>query len=260
MRFAYADPPYPGKAKRCYGGESNYAGEVDHAELVAELAAGYPDGWALSTGAYALREVLSLCPEGARVCPWVKPNGVSRQTRGLHNAWEALIVVGGRQRPPGVRDWLRAKPAIRGGTLVGRKPLAFCAWLFDCLGMQPGDQLADLYPGTGIVGRAWALLCAEASPAADRHASLVAGADASATTSGDASARTSGDASPGAARHASPTPAADGSQASPLEHADACAVLPPPAAERGITLAIAPPQPSRLQRGDAYRQRGGSSG
>jgi hypothetical protein len=41
---------------------------------------------------------------------------------------------------------------------MGRKPLAFCAFLFEQLGMLPGDELADLFPGTGIVSRAWAEL------------------------------------------------------------------------------------------------------
>lgn len=42
MRFAYADPPYPGKAK--YYPEKT---EVDHASLIGRLATEYPDGWAL---------------------------------------------------------------------------------------------------------------------------------------------------------------------------------------------------------------------
>jgi hypothetical protein len=209
MRLAYADPPYPGLARAKYAREPSYAGEVNHAELVARLGRDYPDGWALSTGAYALRDVLPLCPPGARVCAWVKPNGVSRKSWGLHNAWEPLIVVGGRQEPPGVRDWLRAKPAIGGGSLVGRKPLAFCAWLFDCLGMQPGDALADLYPGTGIVGRAWALLSAEASPVDVGHASPEASRHASPAAAGHASPLEDRDASPRAARHASPRTSGD---------------------------------------------------
>lgn len=154
MRFAYADPPYPGMAKLLYGNEPTYRGEVDHAELIASSLQGY-DGWALSTGAYAIRIVLPLCPEDVRVCAWVKPIGVSGKTFGLHNAWEALIVKPGRKLQPGKRDWLSAQPARGGGTLIGRKPLAFCAFLFDALGMLPGDTLDDIFPGSGVVGRAW---------------------------------------------------------------------------------------------------------
>lgn len=161
--FAYADPPYPGLARRYYGGEADFAGEVDHRELIARLEAGGYRGWALSTAARSLRAVLPLCPPEAHVCPWLKPGGIPKATRGLHYAWEPLIVVGGRQRPPGRRDWLRAHPARGGlglerGDLPGRKPLAFCAFLFDALGMQRGDELVDLFPGTGVVTHAWASL------------------------------------------------------------------------------------------------------
>lgn len=154
MSFGYADPPYPRKAAKCYKDQPTFAGEVDHAALIASLVDRY-DGWALSTGAYALREVLPLCPAGVRVCAWIKPIGVSSLTYGLHNTWEPLIVVPGRKLRPGKRDWLYAQPAKRGGNLIGRKPLAFCSFLFDALGMVPGDSLDDLFPGTGIVSRAW---------------------------------------------------------------------------------------------------------
>lgn len=154
MRMAYADPPYPGLARRFYAGESSYAGEVDHRELCKRL--GTYDGFALSTGAFALRDLLPLCPEGARVCPWVKPLRPSPRTYGLHGAWEPVIVVPGRRLAGGVRDWLYAAPARLGGsTLPGRKPLAFVAWVFDALGLLPGDTLDDLYPGSGVVSAAW---------------------------------------------------------------------------------------------------------
>jgi hypothetical protein len=161
MRFAYADPPYPGRAWKYYRDE-----EVDHEQLIARLEAGGYDGWALSTAADRLVDVLPLCPRGARVCAWTKPIGASTRTFGLHNCWEPLIVVGGRRRRPGKRDWLSAQPARHGGTLSGRKPIAFCAWLLvDCLGMLPGDELEDLFPGTGIVGRVWRELSSVATTA-----------------------------------------------------------------------------------------------
>jgi hypothetical protein len=148
--FAYADPPYPGFARRYYRRR-----EVNHRALIASLEASGYAGWALSTSARALRELLPLCPPRARVCAWVKPIGVSSRTFGLHNTWEPVVVCSGRRLRPGVRDWLSAQPARRGGTLPGRKPLAFCAWLFRILGMRPGDELVDLFPGTGIISRAW---------------------------------------------------------------------------------------------------------
>lgn len=164
MRLAYADPPYPRLAKRYYGDQPNYAGEVNHAELVARLEREYPDGWALSTSMRALREVLPLCPPEAHVCPWVKPLAPHPQAAGLHIRWEPLIIVRGRQKKPGVRDWLRAQPARFGGDLPGRKPLAFVAFLFDALGLAAGDTFDDLYPGTGIVGRTWNVAARLAQP------------------------------------------------------------------------------------------------
>jgi hypothetical protein len=199
-RFAYADPPYPGRAHRYYSDQPTFAGEVDHAALIASLAAANYTGWALSTAVDALRDLLPLCPREARVCAWVKPIAASPLTHGLHNTWEPLIVVGGRRLRPGKRDWLCAQPARFGGDLPGRKPIAFCAFLFDALGMLPGDELVDLFPGTGIVSKAWG----EASSVArglERRTSSVAEvlADASSTARANASPEYSCDGSrPGA--------------------------------------------------------------
>lgn len=153
-RVAYADPPYPGMAWRCYGDQPTYAGEVDHAELVQRLV-GF-DGWALSTSAKSLRDVLQLCPPEARVAAWVKPIGVSGKTRGPHSTWEPVIYMPARLQQPGRRDWISAMPA-RGGDsdLIGRKPRAFCTWLFELLGLAPHDTFVDLYPGSEAVTRAW---------------------------------------------------------------------------------------------------------
>lgn len=151
--FAYADPPYPGHAWR-YRDQSSFGGEVDHRKLIASLVDARLAGWALSTSSAALREVLPLCPEGARVTAWVKP--IPPTGAGLCVRWEPLIVVGGRATHHPVRDWLSAAPA-RGGDsdLVGRKPLAFAAFLFEVLGMGPGDTLVDLFPGSRAISRAW---------------------------------------------------------------------------------------------------------
>lgn len=188
-RFAYADPPYPGRAKLYYGREDTYAGEVDHVGLIQRLNAGGYDGWALSTSADAIpwvvlcvleaegidvprplppfREWNNLLPRGYRWASWSKPGVAPAATYGMHNMWEPLLVCGGRRRQPGVPDRLHAYPARGGGSLMGRKPISFCAWLFDLLGMLPGDDLDDLFPGTGVVGRAWAEMSARhASPTA----------------------------------------------------------------------------------------------
>lgn len=164
MRFAYADPPYPGQAKRWYGNHPDYAGEVDHAELIARLVRDYPDGWALSTSMVALREVLPLCPADAKVAAWHKPD----EARGgaawtWTYCWEPLIVMPGRPAPE-VRNVLRCSALKR---FPGAKPPAFSRWLFALLGAIPTDELDDLFPGSGAVGEAWAAF--QAQPALFAH-------------------------------------------------------------------------------------------
>jgi hypothetical protein len=41
--------------------------------------------------------------------------------------------------------------------VVRAKPAAVCRWIFGLLGAQAGDSLDDLFPGSGAVGRAWAV-------------------------------------------------------------------------------------------------------
>ena len=176
IRFAYADPPYPGKARKYYGHHADYAGEVDHVSLIDRLESEFPDGWALSTSAAALQEILPLCPQpiprGAagggtraqiRVLAWCKP--VAQP--GAHAAplfgWEPVIFRGGRrdteQSYP--RDWLVCSPELYtlrpkpDGHVTGAKPPTFCRWLFACAGLLPGDELVDLFPGSGAVATEW---------------------------------------------------------------------------------------------------------
>jgi len=149
MRFAYADPPYPGMAHR-YPENT----EVDHALLIAELVGGFPDGWALSTSSPALRDILALCPADVRVMAWVKPFCSFKPNVNPAYAWEPVIVHGGRKRTRSqvtVRDWVAVNITLRKG-LVGAKPEGFCEWLFQVLNVSESDELVDLYPGTGIVG------------------------------------------------------------------------------------------------------------
>lgn len=171
MRLAYFDPPYPGLSKRYYGREASFAGEVDHASLVAEVLRDGWDGWALSTSARALGDVLALLPKDLpyRIAAWTKPHGVSGRTFGIHNAWEPVIVVPARRLRGGVRDHLSAMPA-RGRTLMGQKPIAFSAWLFDMLGALPCDTFHDAFPGSGAVGRAWRSFAAAGDERAPRAA------------------------------------------------------------------------------------------
>ena len=167
LRLAYADPPYPANAWM-YRGHPDYAGEVDHAALIKRLA-DY-DGWALSTSAEALPEVLALWPPGVRVAAWHRGERPARSHCPL-SAWEPVIYCGGRQllRGTGSR---RADSITCGvsvvttlpGRVIGAKPAAVCRWIFDLLGAGPGDTLDDLFPGTGAVGRAWTAFTGSGDP------------------------------------------------------------------------------------------------
>lgn len=160
LRLAYADPPYPGKAL-LYRDHPDYAGEVDHAALLSRLAAF--DGWALSTSAAALPAILAECVAqdlAVRVAPWVKPRARPHPLARIRNAWEPVVYVPARELgEPRVVDALVGVASRRRSTLpgavVGMKPPAFCLWLFDLLGARPGDSLADLFPGSGIVAWSW---------------------------------------------------------------------------------------------------------
>lgn len=153
MRFAYADPPYIGQARKHYSHDPACS-EVDHGALVSQLELEYPDGWALSCSSPSLQEILRLCPSGVRVMAWVKPFCAFKPNVNPAYAWEPVIVRGGRPRnreQVTVRDWVSANITLRKG-LHGAKPREFCYWVFDVLNVLPGDVLDDLFPGTGIVG------------------------------------------------------------------------------------------------------------
>ena len=155
MKIAVADPPYPGCA-HLYKDHPDYAGEVDHAELVTVLS--MYDGWCLHTASTTLRQVLALCPDDVRVMAWVKPFAAFKRNVPVAYAWEPVIVKAARK--PVVtdamtyRDWI-AEPITMKRGLTGAKPDAVCHWLFEVMGCEPDDDLHDLYPGTGAVTRAW---------------------------------------------------------------------------------------------------------
>lgn len=160
MRFAFADPPYPGNA-RLYRHHQDYAGEVDHAELTARLQAHY-DGWALCTSVLALPRVLALCPPDIITGAWFKPMSPPLGDHRRYN-WEPVIVRPLRRYEPGYVPLalicsppgytFRATPEEH---VKGEKPQAFVHWVAAVAGLGPGDQADDLYPGSGAVARALA--------------------------------------------------------------------------------------------------------
>ena len=165
MRFAYADPPYIGQAKRHYSHDPLCA-EVDHEKLIQRLMGQFPDGWALSASSPTLGRILSVCPDTVRVAAWCKSFCAFKRNVRPAYAWEPVIFWGGRNPMNGHRaliperngkqttpkDFLVAPITLKKG-LCGAKPEVFCRWVLDLLNVQAGDEVVDLFPGTGIMGR-----------------------------------------------------------------------------------------------------------
>lgn len=151
--FAYADPPYIGQAKKHYKDHPDYAGEVNHRDLINDLQTYFPDGWALSCSSPSLQEILSYSPQGVRIGAWVKPFCAFKKNVDPAYAWEPVIFYKGRkrrERKETERDWCAESITLRKG-LSGVKPLGFCYWIFEMLGMTTEDELVDLFPGSGAV-------------------------------------------------------------------------------------------------------------
>jgi hypothetical protein len=160
VKFAYADPPYIGQAKRHY-----QCAEVDHRELIGRLCSDFAEGWALSASSPSLAEILPLLPNGYRIGAWCKSFCAFKRGVRAAYAWEPVIFYGGRNPMNGHRaeipprngkqvtpkDFIVEPITLKKG-LIGAKPERVCSWILDLLNFQPGDELVDLFPGTGIMG------------------------------------------------------------------------------------------------------------
>ena len=158
LRVTVADPPYPGQSKKHYGDHPDYAGEVDHQELIDRLEAEF-DGWCLNTSSTALQDVLAMCPPDVRVMAWVKPFAAFKRNVPVAYAWEPVIVKAARKPVvSGVagisRDFISEPITMKRG-LAGAKPEAVCWWMFEVMGALPTDDFTDLFPGSGAVQSAW---------------------------------------------------------------------------------------------------------
>lgn len=165
MKFAYADPPYLGCGQKHYGHQHADAADYDsieaHCSLISRLGFEFPDGWAMSLSSTTLRRILLLCPEDVRVGAWVKPFASFKPNVNPAYCWEPVIFHGGRsasgrggRTSATVRDYVSANITLQMGT-SGAKPDAFAFWIFEFLGAQAEDEMVDLFPGSGAIGRAW---------------------------------------------------------------------------------------------------------
>lgn len=165
MKFAYADPPYLGQGAKLYGKHHAQAADWDspgrHAQMVAQLILEFPDGWAMSLSSTTLRTILPMCPTDVRVAAWAKSFCAFKKGVRPCYAWEPVIYrslrnpphqkhappeKGGKQTTP--KDFIVEPITLKKG-LTGAKPLKFNRWVLDLLNVQPGDEVTDLFPGTG---------------------------------------------------------------------------------------------------------------
>lgn len=175
LRLAIADPPYPpfvgsggtkARASRWYGtGQRSTkdrpadvhdeAGEWDdparHRRLLVELLDTF-DGFAIATSPDGI-EAYTPLPPAMRIMVWVKPNAQPGSHR-LRSLWEPVLLyppAGRRSNRNGVGmvpDVLTC-PAPRG--FIGAKPPEWTRWVLDALTYQEGDEVVDLFPGSGAV-------------------------------------------------------------------------------------------------------------
>lgn len=160
MKIGYADPPYIGCA-HLYKDHPDYAGEVDHALLIERLQSEY-GGWVLHAAATP-KSMAVLAPlvekTGARWCTWVKGFAAFKRNVPVGYAWEPVIIKAGRKpvvskRMTPMRDWINESITLKRG-LTGAKPEKVCHWAFELAACCPGDELDDMFPGTGAVAAAW---------------------------------------------------------------------------------------------------------
>ena len=167
LRLAYLDPPYLGCCARYGHHHGDHGGgcwdEVaTHVELIAWACSRF-DGWALSASSSSLRDLLPACPAEIRVAAWVKPFCAFKTGVRPAYTWEPVVFWRGRNPSGGHRhDWRAsstprdhlAEPVTMRRGLVGAKPARFCTWVLDLLGAEAGDELTDVFPGTGAFAAA----------------------------------------------------------------------------------------------------------
>jgi hypothetical protein len=159
-RLAYADPPYLGCCGR-YGHRHDepwgcWDDPATHEALIRHLSEF--DGWAMSGTSGSLRTLLPMLPDDVRVAAWVKP-WCSFKTANPAYAWEPVLFRSARgwkdrggRTVLTVRDWLAESVTLR-KPVIGAKPERFCRWVLDLMGHEDGDELVDIFPGSGVMDR-----------------------------------------------------------------------------------------------------------
>ena len=178
MKLGIADPPYYGRANRYYGSGKGGGGgnrriykpdyhpeaakwdtEKAHLDLVERLNDEF-DSWVIAMSSHNLSMYLKWCETGSssdyRVCVWVKPSSVPSGSR-IRNAYEPVLLKLNRDRRSthkGIRtrDFLIAQVPRLG--FLGAKPFEWTYWVLDLMGYEKGDEVVDLFNGSGAVKEA----------------------------------------------------------------------------------------------------------
>lgn len=176
MRLCIADPPYLGSAHRWYGiggkGKSRGKGRADehpeaylwdnpesHVLLAQKLLTEF-DGFAIALTPHSLSQYLSVIEtgrtNGIRVMSWIKPASPPSGNR-ITQSWEPVIVKiphirKGRKIGRQMVDHLVAAAPRKG--FAGSKPVAWTHWVLDAMGYQEGDEVVDMFNGSGAVSAA----------------------------------------------------------------------------------------------------------
>lgn len=103
-RIAYADPPYPGMSRRYYGDHPDYAGEVDHEQLIASLSAASEHLGPVDVRPIPARRPRALPCRGQSCCldPW--PAAACELLAFPLNAWEPVLYFNPRPVAPPSSD------------------------------------------------------------------------------------------------------------------------------------------------------------
>jgi len=180
LRFCIADPPYLGRAVRWYGaggcGDGHGYGQADnhpdavdwddpkrHQQLVVDLDRDF-DGWAIAMTVHSLSTYLQVVEtdsrSGIRVAVWHKPNALTSGAR-VSNRWEPVLLRipksrRGRNVGNSCNDVFRSSSARNG--FRGAKPHGWTEWILEMLGVQPHDEVVDMFHGSGAVSESLAVL------------------------------------------------------------------------------------------------------
>lgn len=97
MKFAYADPPYLGCAKKLYG-DPTYDDPEAHRALISRLCDEFPDGWVLSMHTPSITALAPMLPSGVRWGAWIKPFASFKPGVNPAFCWEPVAFLGGRKK------------------------------------------------------------------------------------------------------------------------------------------------------------------